>query len=320
MRVSFAGGGSDLAAFYRNHGEGAVVSSAIQQYMYIVIHPYFQDKIRIKYSKTEDVDSIDDIKHPIVRECLKKVKINHGIEIASFADISAGTGLGSSSAFTVGLLHALYAYNNVSISKHQLASEACEIEIEKLGEPIGKQDQYAAAFGDLCHYRFCSDEKVEVLNLPIDQSRCEALERSLKLYYVGGERMAHDILAEQKKNLEDDKEKHEIMKKMFTLTKDVRQCIESGSITELGSWLDQGWQLKRNIASGVSNSRIDELYEKAKSIGCSGGKLLGAGGTGFLLLQSDHHAELEKNLACRTLPFKIDFEGSKVLYREGPSK
>ena len=162
FRVSFVGGGTDLGAFYRENGYGAVVSTAIQQYMYIIIHPYFHDKIRIKYSRTEDVDTVDAIQHPVVKECLKRIGIGTGIEIASFADIPAGTGLGSSSSFTVGLLNALYAYTGQVVSKSRLAEEACEIEIDILKEPIGKQDQYAAACGGVNYIRFNKDETVDV--------------------------------------------------------------------------------------------------------------------------------------------------------------
>ena len=162
FRVSFAGGGSDLRDFYSRNGYGAVVSTAINRYMYIVIHPYFHDKIRVKYSRTEDVEDINQIQHPIVRECLKKVNVERGVEIASFADVPAGTGLGSSSAFTVGLLNALYAYKGKVVPKERLAREACEIEIDILGEPIGKQDQYAAAFGNINCIRFNQDETVDV--------------------------------------------------------------------------------------------------------------------------------------------------------------
>ena len=162
FRVSFIGGGSDLREFYKYNDYGAVISTAIDKYMYIVIHPYFQDKIRLKYSITEDVESVDDIKHPIIKECIRRVEIDRGIEIASFADIPSGTGLGSSSSFTVGLLHALYAYRGIVKTKSQLAQEACEIEIDILNEPIGKQDQYAAATGGFNHIKFYSDEKVVI--------------------------------------------------------------------------------------------------------------------------------------------------------------
>lgn len=204
FRVSFAGGGSDLKEFYSKNGYGAVVSAAINRYMYIAIHPYFHDKIRLKYSKTEDVENIDDIKHPIIRECLRKVQIEKGLEIASFADVPAGTGLGSSSSFTVGLLNALYAYKGKIVSKERLAAEACEIEIEILKEPIGKQDQYAAAYGNINYIRFNKDETVDVSQILLTEPAKKKLGDSLCLYYTGGKRRAGDILNEQKKNLSDE--------------------------------------------------------------------------------------------------------------------
>src|SRR4030067_1256242 len=201
FRVSFTGGGSDLREFYSKNGYGAVVSTAIQKYMYIVIHPYFQSKIRIKYSKTEDVATVDEIQHPIVKECLRKVQIGTGIEIASFADVPAGTGLGSSGSFTVGLLNALYAYKGKVISKKRLAEEACQIEIDILGEPIGKQDQYATAYGNLNYIRFNRDETVDVSLVFLNETSREKLESRVALYYVGGKRSSRDILSEQKINI-----------------------------------------------------------------------------------------------------------------------
>jgi len=201
FRVSFVGGGSDLRDFYSKNGYGAVVSTAIDRYMYIVIHPYFHDKIRVKYSKTEDVETVEEIEHPIVRECLKKVEIGKGIEIASFADVPAGTGLGSSSAFTVGLLNALYACKGKTVSKERLAREACEIEIDILGEPIGKQDQYASAFGNINYIRFNKDESVDVSPILLTEPAKKRLEDNLCMYHVGGERRSGDILHEQKNNI-----------------------------------------------------------------------------------------------------------------------
>ena len=203
FRVSFTGGGSDLREFYSKNGYGAVVSTAIQKYMYIVIHPYFQSKIRIKYSKTEDVATVDEIQHPIVKECLRKVQIGTGIEIASFADVPAGTGLGSSSSFTVGLLNALYAYKGKIVPKERIAREACEIEIDILKEPIGKQDQYAAAYGNINYIRFNRDETVDVSPILLTDASKQGLENNLCLYYIGGKRKAGGILHEQKKNISD---------------------------------------------------------------------------------------------------------------------
>ena len=315
FRVSFVGGGSDLRDFYKKNGYGAVVSVAIKKYMYIVIHPYFHDKIRIKYSKTEDVDSIDEIKHPIVRECLKKVQIDKGVEIASFADVSAGTGLGSSSAFTVGLLHALYAYKGRVVSKERLAREACEIEIEILGEPIGKQDQYAVAFGNLNYIKFYKDETVAVTPIVIDEDCKNNLEQYLYLYYTGGVRSANLILNEQKNNILNEYTIR-YLKKMLILVEKFREMLNNKNIQGIDRILNDGWYLKKKLAKGISNTSIEELYLKAIANGATGGKLLGAGGEGFLLLCSNNHQSLIKKMKSKTLPFKIDKEGTKILFYE----
>jgi D-glycero-alpha-D-manno-heptose-7-phosphate kinase len=313
FRVSFTGGGSDLRDYYLNNSYGAVISTAIQKYVYIVIHPYFHSKIRIKYSKTEDVETVDEIQHPIVRECLRKVRIDTGIEIASFADVPAGTGLGSSSSFTVGLLNALYAYRGKVVSKERIAREACEIEIDILGEPIGKQDQYAAAFGNINYIRFNKDETVDVSPILLSENAKKKLESSLCLYYIGGKRKASGILCEQKRNMSDETRVRNV-RDMVALTEELRDALQREEIDALGSLLHKSWQLKKDLASGISNEDIDELYDNALRHGVSGGKLLGAGGTGFLLLYADDHETLEKKLSCRTLPVNIDREGTKILF------
>jgi D-glycero-alpha-D-manno-heptose-7-phosphate kinase len=315
FRVSFAGGGSDLKEFYSKNGYGAVVSAAINRYMYIAIHPYFHDKIRLKYSRTEDVENIDDIKHPIIRECLRKVRIEKGIEIASFADVPAGTGLGSSSSFTVGILNALYAYKGKIVSKERLAAEACEIEIEILKEPIGKQDQYAAACGNINYIRFNKDETVDVSPILLTEPTKKKLEDSLCLYYTGGKRRAGDILNEQKKNLSD-KDKFQNLEKMVELAEELRGVLQEENINAVGDILHKGWIYKKELASGISNEEIDNLYDKAMKCGAAGGKLLGAGGTGFLLIYSEDHKALGKHFGCKALPFSIDREGAKVIFYE----
>jgi D-glycero-alpha-D-manno-heptose-7-phosphate kinase len=316
FRVSFVGGGSDLPEFYRQHGHGAVISAAIQSYMYIVIHPYFHDKIRIKYSRTEDVDSIDQVEHPIVRECLKRVGVERGVEIASFADVAAGTGLGSSSAFTVGLLHALYAYQGKVVSQQRLAAEACEIEIDILKEPIGKQDQYAAACGGVNKIVFHADERVEVQQLLLTTAVRAQLEENLGLYYVGGSRSASEILAGQKSSMQTDADKFNAVVQMLPLVDAFREALEAPDLSQVGALLHRGWEEKKKVSSAISSPEIDELYAKARELGAGGGKLLGAGGTGFLLLQHAQQADLNSRMACKTLPFKIDTEGSKLLFFE----
>ena len=315
FRVSFAGGGSDLREFYSKNGYGAVVSAAINKYMYIVIHPYFHDKIRLKYSKTEDVENVDEIQHPIVRECLRKVKLEKGVEIASFADVPAGTGLGSSSAFTVGLLNALYAYKGKVVTKERLAAEACEIEIDILKEPIGKQDQYAVAYGNINYIKFNKDETVDISPILLTESVREKLENRLCLYYIGGKRKAGDILNEQKRNMLNE-EKFQNLRKMVTLADELRDVLSKENAGSLGGLLHKGWLYKKELASGISNEDIDGLYNKAAEHGASGGKLLGAGGTGFLLFYADKHDSLKKHLGCRALPFSIDREGTKIIFYE----
>jgi D-glycero-alpha-D-manno-heptose-7-phosphate kinase len=313
FRVSFAGGGSDLRDFYSRNGYGAVVSTAINKYMYIVIHPYFHDKIRVKYSMTEDVEEVDEIRHPIVRECLRKVQIERGIEIASFADVPAGTGLGSSSAFTVGLLNALYAYKGKVVSKERLAREACDIEIERLGEPIGKQDQYATAYGNINYIRFSKDETVDVTPIFLTEFSRKSLEEKLCLYYTGGERKASDILEEQKRNISNE-DKFSSLQKIVNLTDVLRDSLQEGDLDSLGPILHKGWQLKKELSKRISTDGINRLYDKFIKSGAEGGKLLGAGSTGFLLIYSNKHDRLQRFFGLKVLPFNIDREGTKIIF------
>lgn len=317
FRVSFAGGGSDLKDFYLKNGYGAVLSTTIDKYMYIMIHPYFHNKIRIKYSKTEDVNEIGEIQHPLVRECLKVVGIEKGIEIASIADVPAGTGVGSSSTFTVCLLHALYAYKGKFVTKEKLAKKASKIEIEVLKEPIGKQDQYAASYGGLNYIRFNQDETVFVDPIVCKPAAKKRLERNLLMFYVGNERKASEILSEQKENMNQE-EKFEIVKKMVRLTEDMKESLCRGDLRAFGEILHEGWLLKKKLASKISNSMLDEYYARALKAGAVGGKLLGAGGGGFLLFYCEpkHQKEVRKALNLRELKSKFDNDGSKIVYMD----
>jgi D-glycero-alpha-D-manno-heptose-7-phosphate kinase len=283
--------------------------------MYIMIHPYFHDKIRIKYSKTEDVHEIHEIQHPLVRECLKIVGIERGIEIASIADVPAGTGLGSSSSFTVCLLHALYAYKGLRATKDKLARDACRIEIEILKKPIGKQDQYTASFGGLNYIRFNSDGTVSVDPASCEPDAKERLRKNLLMFYVGNERESSQILLEQKKNFEQD-EKKEIMRKMVELAKLAKDSLETGQIENLGEILHEGWCCKKKMADNISSPELDNYYEKALHAGARGGKLLGAGGGGFFLFycEQKYHNDVRNALQLRELDFGFDNEGSKIIY------
>ncbi len=320
LRISFAGGGTDLAAFYRKY-IGAVTSTAINKYIYVTVNKKFDDRIRVSYSKTEIVEHVDDLQHGLVREAMKLTGLKEGIEITTIADIpSRGTGLGSSSTLTVGLLNALYAYKGILKSRESLASEACKIEIECLGEPIGKQDQYIAAYGGIQHIQFNPDESVYVDPVICSPTTKIKLQNHMLLFYTGITRKASKILTEQIINTE---KKTENLIKMKELSEKVRDLICTGKITEFGKSLHQGWLYKRELASGISNSEIDEYYKKALQSGAIGGKILGAGGGGFLLIfcKPNNHPKVKRALKdLKLVPFKLEQQGSKIIYVEDISK
>jgi len=318
FRISFAGGGSDLRSFYSRR-PGAVVSTTIDKAMYVAIHPYFHDKIRIKYSRTEDVASAADVQHPLVRECLRMVGIERGMEIASFADVPAGTGMGSSSAFTVGLLHALMARAGRALTPEGLAAAACQIEIDELAEPIGKQDQYATAYGGLNYIRFLSDERVQITPIQCSLNARETLNARLMLFYVGQERPANALLAEQARNMADS-EKFQRVSRMAELAEELHRALEKNNVDSFGEILHQGWLMKSGVAAGISNDLIESSYRLGREAGAEGGKLLGAGGGGFLLLycRESKQAQLRTALAhLREMPFRMSSEGTRLLFDDG---
>lgn len=315
FRVSFCGGGSDLPSFYAKHG-GCVLSTSINKYMYITIHPSFQqDTTALKYSETEIVTDISHIKHGIFRQCLKDLEVS-GVEISSTADVPAGTGLGSSSSFTVGLLHSLYCYKGKFVSKERLASEACDLEINRLGEPIGKQDQYAASYGGLNFYRFNRDGSVFVEPVIMARESYRKIENNLLMFYTGDVRSASMILEEHGRNVTAGvKEKNQL--KMCKIAERLRLELQNNNIDALGDLMHEGWMLKRTLASGISNPNIDRWYELAMRHGARGGKLLGAGGGGFLLfyVPIDKQNEVRTVLSeLKEMPFGLDFQGSSVIY------
>lgn len=314
FRVSFCGGGSDLPAFYQKHG-GCVLSIGIDKYMYISIHPSFRkEETVLKYSTTEIVKKTSDIKHSYFRTVLDKMEVS-GVEITSTADIPAGTGLGSSSSFTVGLLHCLYSYKGKYVSKEQLAIEACRIELEDLGQPIGKQDQYAAAYGGMNFYTFNRDGSVFVEPMLLSGSSLEKLERNLMMFYTGNVRSASAILKEQSESiLSEEKEKKQ--KRMCDLTFELRELLQKGEIDSLGGILNESWQLKRTLASGITNQTIDEYYDMAIKSGAIGGKLLGAGGGGFLLFYVPETKQdaVRRKITLPEVPLGIDRQGSTIIY------
>lgn len=314
FRISFCGGGSDMYDFYSRYG-GCVLSTSINKYMYISIHPYFDsDRISLKYSENELVGSADEIRHTILRCALRETGIR-GVEISSTADIPSGTGLGSSSAFTVGLLNALYAYQHRCESKYTLAEAACGIEIDRLGAPIGKQDQYAAAFGGLNFITFHRDGGVLVEPLVLSEAVKEVLQRRLVMFYTGIRHDANVILAEQKENLSG-ADKAGNLKAMCRLAGTMRDALCAGNADVVGELLDEGWRRKRELASGISGDAIDGLYACAMKNGAAGGKLLGAGGGGFLLFycEEEKQAHLEQALGLKRFEFKFENSGSTVVF------
>ena len=313
LRISFAGGGTDFKDFYEKQ-YGAVVSTAIDKYIYVIVKERFDDKIRVGYTRTEMVDGVDEIQHELVRESMRMVGIDKGIEVSTMADIpSEGSGLGSSSTVTVGLLNALYAYRGEAVAAETLAQRACQIEIGILGKPIGIQDQYIAAYGGLRHFRFHTGE-VEVNSINLDENARLRLCESLLLFYTGVTRQSVVVLSEQKTNIP---MKMPVLIAMRDQADELARLLKLGAIASLGQTLREGWQRKKQLASGISNPQIDELYELAMSAGAIGGKVLGAGGGGFFLVcvPPENRAAVRKKLAhLRELPINLARDGSKIIF------
>jgi D-glycero-alpha-D-manno-heptose-7-phosphate kinase len=316
FRISFAGGGSDLKDFYLNYG-GAVLSVSIDKYVYLSMHPYFHhNKFFLKYSSSELVDSVDKIQHRIIKQVFSEYAIA-GVDFNSSADVPAGTGLGSSSSFTVGLINLCNAYTNKYMGKEEIADRACDVEINKLGEPIGKQDQYAAALGGLNYISFTRNDTVVAEKILLSKGKYEELEDSLIMFYLGDTRSASSILKEQSIALASDREKIETTKKMARLAADLKDEFQRDSIANFGDILHAGWLYKKELASGITNPRIDGYYDLAMKNGASGGKLLGAGGGGFLLfsVRPDERERLRTAMAdLEEFDFGFDEAGTSVIY------
>ncbi len=317
-RISLAGGGTDLPDFYTNNQFGAVCSFAINRYVYVTINnlaDYFPHRLRIAYSQTELTQDVQSIKHPIVREAMKLKKLSGGIDINVMSDIPAGTGMGSSSSFTVCLLHAFNAFQNQLVSKEKIADEACRLEIEMLKEPIGKQDQYAAAFGGIHLYKFNSDGTTFVEPIPMSSENKKNLIDHFMLFYLGGNRASNSILKEQ--NLNTNKNTEALLE-MRAQAIEVAQILTSKPpYDSLGKLLKKGWDLKKTLAGGISNSDVDVAMQTAIDHGAIGGKLLGAGGTGFLLcyVKPENQASVRKALHMyKEIEFDVDPMGSTLLY------
>ncbi|MEL9914692.1 MAG: kinase [Thermoplasmatales archaeon] len=314
LRVTFTGGGTDLPVYFKKRGYGAVVSAAINKYIYITVNKKFDNSIRVSYSKTEIVDDVEKIEHPTVREALKLLGIENGIEIVSISDIpSKGTGLGSSSSFLVGLLHALHSFKGEFVNPEELAKEAVKIEREILKEPGGKQDQYMAAYGDINLLKFFSDDSVLVTPVISHDSNIKMIEESLLLLYTGRERRSSEIHSEQ---IENSSNKLEIYDRMRELTNDAFKAICDGDVSMLGAAMHENWLLKRKLSSKISDSWIDGIYESAMKLGALGGKIVGAGGGGFLLLvaEPDKHKRISESLGLKRVDFKFSRSGSRVIF------
>jgi D-glycero-alpha-D-manno-heptose-7-phosphate kinase len=318
LRVSFVGGGSDLEDFYR-HESGAVVTTAVRKYIYITVNRKFDSRIRASYSITENVDSVADVRHELVRECLRKLNIDGSIEITSISDIpSQGTGLGSSSSYTVGLLQALYAHRNQHVGAERLARESCEIEIERCGKPIGKQDQYIAAYGGLQYIQFNPDGSVFVDPIMCSVGTRRRLESELLLLYTGVTRSANPILAAQKQNLSN-RCHRDALRHMVRLAADLKNALTSNDLTAFGEILHEGWVVKKTMAAGTTTAQIDHWYDCARANGAAGGKISGAGGGGFLLLYAppDDHPRICQALPeLRPVSLRFEPQGTKIIYVE----
>jgi D-glycero-alpha-D-manno-heptose-7-phosphate kinase len=316
LRVSLGGGGTDLPSYYRDFG-GFLIAAAIDKYVYINIHRRFVEGYLLKYSQMEETAIIDDIKHPIIREALRHVGPPKNIEITSMADIPAGTGLGSSGSFTTALLKALHCYNKGLIGPQQLAEEACYIELDRLGEPIGKQDQFIAAYGGITCFEFKGDEPVKAYPIKLSDETLFNLEDNLLLFFTGYSRAASSILREQDdKSKEHDAEMIENLHFVKDLGFRSRAALESDDLREFGRLMDVHWQHKKKRSQGMSNSNIDDWYALALANGAIGGKLIGAGGGGFLMFYASDKTRLRHTMreaGLREVRFRFDFEGTKVV-------
>jgi len=313
LRISFLGGGSDFDDFYAANG-GAVLSTAIDKCTFVVVKERFDDMIYINYSKKEIVDRVDDLEHGLVREAMRMTGVDRGVEITTLADVpSEGTGLGSSSSITVGLLLALYAYQGQSVTAEDLARQACQIEIDILGKPIGRQDQYICAYGNLRFITFGSDG-VHVENIELAKQAKRRLNEGLLLFYTGIPRQADQILDEQKANINN---RLPELKEMVKLAHEAKNALAGEAFDEFGQLLHRGWELKKQLSTNVSNTEIDDIYQTARKAHAIGGKITGAGGGGFLLLYCPpgRRDNVRSSLrGLRELPFLFEEDGSKVIF------
>lgn len=318
LRITLGGGGTDLPSYYREHG-GFLIAAAIDRYVYVTIMRPFIAGIFLKYSKLEHVETVDEVQHPIIREAIRMLEFRTPqLEITTLADIPAGTGLGSSGSFTTALLKALYAHRRRLIHPSELASLACEIEINRLGEPIGKQDQYIAAYGGVTCFTFNPDESVEATPLGISMDTLFDLEDNLLLFFTGFSRSAGSILKDQQtRTQQSDQEMLQNLHYVKELGLRSKRALEEGDTKQFGDLMHEHWEHKRRRSGGMSNSQIDEWYALGRANGAIGGKLVGAGGGGFLMFYAEDRKRLRQAMAHAGLEevrFRFDFEGTKVLF------
>jgi D-glycero-alpha-D-manno-heptose-7-phosphate kinase len=319
LRISLGGGGTDLPSYYREFG-GFVISAAINKYVYITINKSFLPGYFLRYADNERAEKCDEVIHPLLREALKAHGMSSPVEIVSIADVPAGTGMGSSGTFLVGLIHALYAYERKRVTAETLAREAVEIEMNRLHEPVGKQDQYVAAYGGLLCQEYCPDDSVNVTVLKISETALRELRDSLMLFFIGQTRKASTLLNDQRTRSEQrDRAMLEGLHFLKQLGQEIRSVLETGAVREFGRLMHEHWLRKRCRSRGMTNDRIDQLYEVACNRGGStGGKLVGAGGNGFLLLQTADRKRLREAMAdagVAEMEFDFDFDGSVVMMR-----
>lgn len=313
LRISFFGGGTDFPGYFLNEG-GCVLSSAINKFIFVTIKERFDDMLRIGYTRTEIVESVDEISHEIIRESLRKTGVNRGVEIVTMGDIPAGSGLGSSSTVTVGALHAMYCYRNELVSQDRLAEEACDIEVNILEKPIGFQDQYIAAFGGLRFIEFQANGRVITEMVNLDPEIQKRLSENMLLFFSGVTRKSETILSEQRDNIQN---RLPVLRKLKEMAYQARESLCAGQVDDLGYLLHESWQLKKQLANGISNNALEECYEAAISAGAFGGKVTGAGGGGFLLLYCPPEKRENVRSALghmRELPFHLEPDGTKVIF------
>lgn len=314
LRIGLVGGGTDIPSYYREHG-GRVLNAAIDKYVYVIVKQRFDDDIYLNYSQKEIVGRVEDVRHDLVREAMHMAGVRRGVEITTLADIpSAGSGLGSSSAVTVGLLHALFAYQGMQVSAAELAERACTIELDRCDKPIGKQDQYAAAFGGICDMHFGPGDRVNVEQIKLDPRAHRQLQGELMLFYTGITRSADAILKEQRANIDEHLQQLDLLR---DLAGEAAAGLHAGETRAVGVALAKSWDAKRMLASGVSTPRLDDAVDKALAAGATGAKITGAGGGGFVLVVSpiENQSAVRQALAdMAELPIKVDPYGSRVVF------